>query len=211
MTGRPRSGAARALVLLALVAGCTPAPEEGAFRVDGAQILADAREAGASPEQLAVLELAVERGSMSFEDLASLQPAAIECIEAAGLRVLERPPEEVFPGVMRPTFLVESSHEHLSEEEMRAQWERISSCTTRHTAFADTFYVDQPSSVEAHDAALLDAAEEIRACLAERHVELAPGAKAGEIVGALAQDAEANGSLVDWTPCYEGGSMLVEW
>lgn len=198
-----------------LVVGCAsggdPRVEETNFALDGAQLLADARDASASVEQLRVLEEAVDAGSMSFEDLSSLVPAAIECIEAAGFVVDRQPPEEVFPGVLHPSYVVQSKVQSADTDEMMAERQMISACESRERSFADTFYLDQPSSVEAHNSALLAETEEIRECLAARHIVLPTDPSAGELVEALNEDSELNDALAGWEPCYQGGTLLIVW
>lgn len=207
-----------AMVAGALALGaCSAGPSSPAPPADGGefgpapdvlvQILESGRHAEISPEQAAVLERAERSGEMSFEELDSLRPAMVACVEAAGLSVLVYEPTDYFPGVPVPTILVAEVPNASTEESQRAG-DIATACQNRHMAYAMQFYTHQPSSIEKYEQSLLGNVDEIRACLTAYGIELPVDPTANEIVGALSQ-ATPTGEP-GRPSCYHG-TTLVRW
>lgn len=153
--------------------GCVAEPDPQVTESSGAEVferyLAQARIAEASPEQIAVLESAVDAGEISYRQLAELTEHTISCLEDAGVSVIREPDLEPAPGFRVPAY---GHGEPLAVAD---------ACINHNSFFAAMAYIGQPSYIELRDAALEAERPAVLACLRENGVEIDDDATLDEI------------------------------
>jgi len=145
---RSRAGVLVAVVALAVSACSSTAPSEtdGEARPGLADVLAEARTAGAGEAQIKTLEEAVKAGELPLEAVREAVANMANCVEAAGLWI--ETDESVAPSGLR-----ELSYTILGGDPSDPDaGQRVSdACRTTHSQFIEAAYVLQPSSLALHD------------------------------------------------------------
>lgn len=118
-------------------------------------ILEEARAAGASEEQLAVLE----RGEVSFAEYERALNAAFECMRSHGLEVLADPPSDR-SGIMLITYAWGAGTASQTQAQQLGD-----GCLEEHSFFLEQLYQTQPSTVEAVEAAYEGKRSQIVSCI----------------------------------------------
>lgn len=143
-----RGGCSLALICLVVVGGCSgsvrPPTTQGSSPASGsvdAQIVQDARTAGADASQIAILE----KGNVSYADYESAVNLALTCMRKAGIDVL--PPERTErTGLPQLHYGWSSQVTGMTEEQATALGD---DCLKRYSQFVEMQYQTQPSSIEA--------------------------------------------------------------
>ncbi len=130
------------IVLVALAGGCTP-PSEGPTS-SAVSVVEEARAAGASEAQLAVLET----GKVSFAQYQQAVNLTIDCMRSHGIEVLEDQPSDK-SGVMIISYSW-SPTAGGGGQDLQALGDQ---CLAENSQFVEQLYQLQPSSVEAREAA----------------------------------------------------------
>lgn len=151
-----------------------------------------------SDEQIAVLERALERGTVARADVNEVMPAYLDCLDAAGLTYYVDE-EEAVPGsgVSTPRVSVKMVGSD------QAEWDRLAglqeSCASEHEIYIASAYVNQPTSLQAQDAVWTGA--EMRACLTEHGFTVEDDATAAQIRMLWDDDITKNIDNADFTLC----------
>ncbi len=172
-------------------------------RPDLSSLVAEARQGGASPEQVALLERALQKGTLSFDDLSVQFVAGVECLEEAGFTVVVDEPEDIYPGLPHPSMRYRDPPGLTQDQASQLSVE----CDAKHFAFVDSFYLGQPVAIDAYLATFEDQREFIVNCLADRGVTVDPGATATELLYAVSEE-QVTESGMSRAPCYEGSTFM---
>lgn len=161
-------------VWLVAVAGCSnvgnaAGSDDFAAAVDAA--VERAVEHGAGPEQLALLDQARQRGSLTLEDIRSATQSAVECMEAAGLDARYEE-HTVNGGVVYPTYSVGVSDGGTESSEIAL----IDRCDNQHLVGVVSLFSTQPSFIEEAQRYVLDREDGLRACLEAAGIATDPDA-----------------------------------
>jgi len=132
----------------------------------------------AGPEQIAVLERAVENDGMPFEDLAELTRRTFDCFTGAGIDYTEKEPYELGIGYLLPdyTWAAEMPGKTLAEVE-----ELGDACIDRHSYWASMAYQDERVVGEARDARLRRDFPHVVECLRGHGVDVPDDATLDEV------------------------------
>lgn len=159
---RCRAGVLVAAVALAVSACSSAAPSEphGETQPGLADVLAEAKLAGASEAQVEALEAAADSGELPLEVLREAVANTATCVEAAGMWI--ELDEQV-----SPSGLTELSYTVLGGDPNDPDaGQRISDiCRTTHSQFIEAAYVLQPSSLALNDAFVQRVSPYIAECL----------------------------------------------
>lgn len=163
--------------------------------------LEQARAAGADPAQIQVLERALERGSVTFEDLNELSQLTMQCLRDAGFEIREQDPREVAPGsgLRTPNYLMIEPQD-MSDD---AAAVIIMECGERFDTWASTAFADQPIVVEAYNAPW--DTPEIRACLEDHGHQIEEDMTGTELNALASDDWNANADVPGFEPCIPDG------
>lgn len=203
-----RGGAGTFLVstcaLLLVVTGCSadaPAPAGPSnFAEFASSELADAQAAGASEEQLAILERAVATGAISFEDASAANDATIACLLDAGFTVNTQTSNDI-PGFPVPGFIAgrptTMTQDHADSV--------LGACETRESIWVNMMYQTQPSADEAKWANFERVKPQFIACLEDAGLTVPADATNDELVQ-WALDLAFDDSLANPVNClHENG------
>lgn len=163
--------------------------------VDLEYLLDEAREAGASAEQMAVVDSALRQGSMSLDDVTVAFDNYLECLEEAGFTIRVVEPVERYPGFAEPDAQVQfpSGLDSVSAENVDR------ACLRQHYAFASAYYVGQPQAMDAYLSTFDAQRESIVSCLDDVGVSVDESASSTELLYAVSEARIVTGTL-----CWEG-------
>jgi hypothetical protein len=175
-----------AATILVAASGCgvaspveeSPEPIPMAFE----DALNQAIDYGASDRQIEVLEVAVETGVLTYDQISALMPDLYTCFDDLGIPYVEYPPYEKYPqsGFLVPNYLVGDDGSRTASEWQAA----VTGCQMTTVEYAYRLYQTQPLAVEARDLGLTQELPEVLACLSENGIDLPPEATLDEIRGA---------------------------
>lgn len=171
----------------------TPAPNSEVIEL----YLEQARSADADLAQIQVLERALERGSITFEDLSELSQLTMQCLRDAGFQIREQDPREVAPGsgLRTPNYLM-IEPQGMSDDAAAAI---IMECGERFDTWASTAFADQPIVVEAYNAQW--DTPEIRACLEDHGYQIEEAMTGTELNALASDDWDASAAVAGFKPC----------
>lgn len=167
---RRRGGAWVVLVCVAALAlgGCGGTPGPAAASSIDSQLLASARERGASAEQLAVLE----SGTVTFEQYQAAVDLSIACIRDAGIEVIgDAVTEQSGLPSIEYSFAVKSPGR--SDEQTQAIADE---CMLVNSQFVEAAYRTSPGAVEARQGQIDKYRPTIVKCLRDNGVDIADDA-----------------------------------
>ncbi|MGV8979100.1 MAG: hypothetical protein ACOH17_13755 [Cellulomonas sp.] len=158
------------LVCVAALAlgGCGGAPETAATSSSDSQLLASARERGASAEQLAMLEGA----KVTFEQYQAAVDLSIACIRDAGIEVIGDAVTET-SGLPSIEYSFAAKSPGRSDEQTLAIADE---CMVVNSQFVEAAYRTSPGSVEARQAQIDKYRPAIVECLRSNGVSIADAA-----------------------------------
>ncbi len=183
-TSRARSwlgiGAATTSAAL-LLAGCSyraggETDVEQGFDAEVSQAIADATDAGASAQQLDILERAATDGGVTFEDAKIAATSAMACMANQGVTANYKE-KALANGVTIPAYAVQ---DHKSDGGDVVQV--MDQCETTESFWVSMLYQMQPTSVEANLAFIEKQAPVIRQCLEDAGYDTDPKASGMELV-----------------------------
>ena len=175
---RRRILTAGALVAVVLCAGCAGAPPtENVPGGPFAEALAEAREGGAGPEQLADLEAAAQAQGVSIEMAREAARRAVACMTDAGLSAAYVE-STTNSGLVIPGYRVEVSTLTAAESNGDAQ---ISACDVREAYWINQLLQTQPTSVQMDEEYANQQAPVLRACLERNGVTTEPDATGADL------------------------------
>lgn len=154
--------AAGMVVAFALCAGCAgQASEENVPGGPFAEALAEAREGGAGPEQLADLEAAAQAQGVSIEMARDAARRAVGCMTEAGLSAAYVE-STTNSGLVIPGYRVEVAEMSTGQSDEDAQ---IAACDVREAYWINQLHQTQPTSVEMNEEYANQQEPVLRACL----------------------------------------------
>lgn len=179
-----RGALRRAAVVLSLVAmatgGCAtgaPSPSATSHPFAASQ-LEQAREFGADPAQIHVLESAADTGVVTYEDANSLMGGFEECLASAGLTLLLVEDEVVGPGVRLPGYSMALTNPNLGEDQAAAI---AYECEERHVLYAYTVGRNSAVAREAIDTVWESQRDTSAACLGDLGYSATPDLTIAEL------------------------------
>lgn len=179
-----RSALVVAVVAVAASGGCAADEPGGHVDPEFAALLDDelagARAAGASEEQIAILEEARRTGEISFEVYNEAVDRALRCIRETGTNPFDGGVIE-HEGVQMRSYGVPEDAEAAHQAEPRPGW-TVHQCVAEHSFWVESAYQRQPSSVEAMEAYFDQYRDAIVACLTEHGVDVDPDGSREEIM-----------------------------
>lgn len=182
MNLRMRALVATTTVVVATSAGCQSDESSGAIdEQDGliASMVEDAEAANASPEQIAILAEAAEIGEVSFQVYSDAVDRALRCIREAGGRVEDNGTTES-AGVRKRSYFVGVEAEEADPAEPLPGMS-VHRCIAEHSFWVEMAYQNQPSSVEAREAAWEQHRDAIVACLRDQGIDVAGDERMSEL------------------------------
>lgn len=190
-----------AVGVLATASGCTAPSPESTDEIS-AEMLAsyvelrdDAIEYGASPEQVATLDAAIDSGTrVSFEQYKAAKNLEIGCIEGLGFDIVELR-ETRRAGWVEIEYMYGGFS---TSAEGTALLDDADHCMNRHALFIELAY-QTPRSIEEREALREAHRDELVACLREDGVYVADDATWGELVRLDREHARAPDDRI----CYE--------
>lgn len=172
-------------VLLASLAGCSTEQAESSIDPVFAELIdtaiEDARDGGASTEQVAMLEKAKEAGEVTLEQARDVMRVTIECFVDSGFEA-EYIEDTEPTGFVVPGYRVWRAGELSSNDDIV-----IDRCDFESNFWVTKVYQTQPSSSQLWIDFVNARAEELRVCLEDAEYETDPDATGAE----LAQQAAA--------------------
>jgi len=164
-----------------LLAGCSHSAggetgvEQG-FDAEVSQAIAEATDAGASAQQLDILERAATDGGVTFEDAKMAATSAMACMESQG--VTANYEEKALPnGVTIPAYTVQD-HTSNGGDALPV----MDGCEKSESYWVNMLYQMQPTSVEANLAFIEKQAPVIRKCLEDAGYDTDPKATGMDLV-----------------------------
>jgi len=148
-------------------------------------VVVAAREAGASEEQVAVLE----GGEVSFADYEAAVNRSIACMRAAGIEVVggEVDDSRGYPVI---PYSFAGSSEGRSDEQTLAL---ADACMSEHSMFVEGAYQTSPAALEAQDARFQPFRDGIVDCIRENEGDVEADAPREQVLLAAFQVQEAGG------------------
>lgn len=166
------------VVAIALCAGCAgQASEENVPGGPFAEALAEAREGGAGPDQLADLEAAAQAQGVSIEMAREAARRAVACMTDAGLSAAYVE-STTNSGLVIPSYRVEVSATSTVESDGDAQ---ISACDVREAFWINQLQQTQPTSVQMNEEYANQQEPVLRACLARNGIATEPDATGADL------------------------------
>jgi hypothetical protein len=166
---------------LVVLAGCAaprpsfsgPLDEEPPFSERAQQGLDDARASGASEEQLAILQGAVDTGEITFADASEAVLAFVECVNnAGGSAQYEVDDRGAFPVPGYSVYVGEDGD---------ADTGVVGECDKREDLWVNLLYQTQPNAIDAHNADFDKKSPALIACLIENGVAIEDDATRDEL------------------------------
>jgi hypothetical protein len=151
-----------------------------------------------SEQQIAVLERALERGTVLRADINEVLPEYYDCLEDIGLTYYFRE-EETVPGSGVSVPGVSAVMPTSDEGEQEALGALMDACTEKYESFIEAAYREQPTSREAEDRVWTGAA--MRDCLTEHGFTVDDDATAAEIRALWDDDLWGNIDDSDFYAC----------
>lgn len=193
-----RSGVWIILLTALLLAACSSqlSNQEGpespdSFSEQVAQSVASARDAGASQEQIVLLEQAKEQGFVSFEQAAQAARAAVDCMHDQGLVDAEYW-EQTSSGFTVPGWVVgPNGRDSVEAENLSFR------CSEVEYDFVSHLFQTQARSVAQREEFENQQLPAVIACLGEAGVNVDPNATKDEVLTALAEASATQGVDVD--------------
>lgn len=183
------------LVCMSLVVGaCSHGPDAAAdgtgdFDLRVTQALEEARNQGASDDQLASLEQASVDGGVSFEDAKTAAVATVSCMASQGLEATYQ--EDTIPnGVTIPGYTIQ-------EPEDSGLLAVIDQCEYSEFYWVNMLYQMQPSSIEANLAYIEKQEPVVRQCLEDAGYDTDPDATGMDLVLQSEDIAGSTGGALD--------------
>ncbi len=191
------------LAVLVTTSGCSSSPAEQSSPGNSAVIeqqLTLAKAAGAAPEQIEELEIALDQGEVKIEQIVNLNTRVEDCLSAAGFTVRDTGMEEILTGsgIEMPGYVATQP----SAMDDAAAGAVMDECGHRYMEFLQSAYMSQPSTDVLYYGAFDTPA--IRQCLADHGVDVDDDATGREIADLANADQEKNISLPDFRPCLPG-------
>lgn len=119
-------------------------------------ILRLAMEHDASPEQIEILKVVATSGVVTFAQLRLAVDATYQCLDDAGIEYIE---DHIEPGAQLPLITYRIGVP-------TAESDRVSdACVYRHSFFVESAYLNQPSALDAKEAAFTKARAHFIECL----------------------------------------------
>jgi len=143
-----------------------------------------AKDGGASAQQLTMLTLAGESGDISLESARNAQQATVDCMIDAGLDATYVETDGGEGELPQPGFRVRAD----SEGEVNPLG---NACETQESLWVSHLYQVQPRAIEVRNANVDKRMPELLTCLAERGVAPDPDASRDEIYAAATNEAIA--------------------
>jgi hypothetical protein len=163
-------------------------------------LLGEAQASGASSLQIESLESALAGNGLTYEVMAELNAAVIDCLNEGGVEAFLVAPIEIAPGLLMPQFGARPQ-EGSSDDQVT---NIIGTCFFKNIAYAQQYYENQQSSVELQVRAFEDARPEILECLQAHGIRLDEDSSNDEIAQAVNRDIDENGQEPGFEPCYRG-------
>lgn len=129
--------------------------------------LVAAQEAGASEEQLAVLERARESGEVSFEEYSAAVGRALRCLREAGVAVQDHGVDS-HQGLEKRSYSVPIE----AADRRTPLGYSVHRCVAEHSFWVERAYQLQPSSVEEKEAHFAEYRDAILDCLANNDIDV---------------------------------------
>jgi hypothetical protein len=180
------------------LAGCgssstAPTTEGPAFAEFAQETIDEALAAGASEEQLSMLEVAKETGSVPLDDARTAARNAVQCMEDAGV-VAEYTEETTSAGLVLPNYRAQIPDDQPVAEQL------IVACDEQEFLWVGKLYALQPSSTAVMDEHVEERLPMLRACLDQSGVAVDAEATRAELFEAAAKLLEDSG----WeTDCFK--------
>lgn len=150
-----------------------------------AGILAEARAADASNEQIAILEEAAESGVLGPDDLAGLFGPFDDCVAAVGASIRFDGEMEIAPGLTLPNYVIHFPEGTLTDDNFEAVDQYVLDCEFRNIGYIWKALQLRPSVIELQDAEMLAHRDEIAECVGEQGYPVDADATVGELVDAI--------------------------
>lgn len=193
------AGLAATVLLVAASAACQSSPQpaneaESIFAGEIDVALAEARDANASPEQIATLEEIADTLIVTYEQAKVAAVATVDCVlEAGGYGNYSE--STLAPGVPLPGFGIGSGTTDAEGNDQVAD-----RCIDQESMWVNMLYQTQPTvvaQVDAHRAAQLP---EFIACVEDKGLEVPADADGDEVFKIALENLDSNTA-----PCFEVG------
>lgn len=164
-----------------------------------AAVLAEAQAGGAGARQVAVLEAAVQGGSIEYEDVVPLIGDTFACLTDAGIGYTQNPPTEWVPGWKVASYAFDAEAPGLTEDQVK---ERADACMTEHSKYAEFALQDPLVHQEVRDAYLRAQLPVVLACLRDNGVVVADNATLDQVRRAALDLLNATADSTQPVTCY---------
>lgn len=190
-----RHGWALLVLTTMVLAGCAGSeePEGGtaSFDLRVRQALAEAREGGASEQQLAMIARAAESGEVSIEDLRTSVNATIECMNSQGLDAYAED-HITNAGLRVPAYVVNIGD--VSEDLALDIQDR---CEQAETFWINKLFYFQPSSLALNDTYLQQQAPILLECVIRNGGDASEGDDVGLVLDAASELFMSSGGQIN--------------
>lgn len=162
-------------------------------------MLADAVAGGAGTRQVEVLEAAVERGSIEYEDVVPLIQDTFACLADAGIGYTEDPPAEWVPGWKVASYSFDAEGAGLTEDQVKTL---ADACMAEHSMYAEFALQDPLVHQEVRDEHLRAQLPVVLACLREHGVVVDDEASLDQVRLAALDLLNATADSAQTVTCY---------
>jgi hypothetical protein len=192
------------VVALTVLAGCSSdggdaTDLEREFDVRVSEAIEEATDAGASAQQLEILERAAAQGGVTFEDAKVAAQYTMDCMSARGVSSTYEE-TALSNGLTIPGYTVQAE-----KADGSSAFEDLEQCENSESLWVNMLYQMQPSSIEANLAFIEEQAPVVRKCLEDAGYDTDPDATGMELVIHSSDVARQTGGTVDCA--FEAGIM----